>query len=83
MISKSNEREKQFIKREPKKVVPGPGFYDNFKVHEDRSKKRACTMGKRWESGNRNDASPGPGKYNISQAAKKADGGGHGQTTTK
>ena len=40
-------------------------------------------MGKRWESGNRKDASPGPGKYNISQAAKKADGGGHGQTTTK
>ena len=70
-------------KRKAERVLPGPGFYDNFKFHEDRGRKRACTMGKRWETKNRNDSSPGPGKYNISQAAKKADNGGHGQATTK
>ena len=63
--------------------MPGPGLYDNFKINEDRGKKRACTIGKRWTSNNRSDSSPGPGKYNISQAAKRTDNGGHGQSTNK
>ena len=59
--------------------MPGPGYYDNFKTFEDKGKKRACTMGKRYlVKSSKNVHSPGPGNYNTSHAARYADNGGVG-----